>query len=361
MAGLSFQDHRADPGAWARALGVSREAIDLYLASEVIDLHVDSFIWQRVFGYDLTKRHGPGLLNAWFFSQVDLPRLREAQIGGAIWVVTTNPTVREGSRSGTLVNNVERLRQIFARVPDDVALVRNVAEYEAARREGKHAAFFGVQGGNALDDQADALDRLPEGLLVRVTLVHLSSSKIGTTSSPLAALGGDGGGLNPFGVEFVKRLNEKRVFVDLAHIDRKGFFDAVRAHDRSLPFVVTHTGVSGVHPSWRNLDDEQLRAVADSGGTVGIMYHAGFLGDRLRAGKLASIVDHLAHVVNTVGEDYASLGSDWDGAIDTPRDMPTCLELPRLVHEMLRRGWREDRVRKVLGANFLRALRLLRG
>jgi membrane dipeptidase len=361
MASLTYQDHRADPGAWARELGVSREAVELYLASEVIDLHVDSFIWHRIVGYDLTQRHGRGLFGASFYSQVDLPRLREAQVGGAIWVVTTNPARREGDRTGALVENVARLRAIFESVPDEVAVVRTAAEYEAARRAGKHAAFFGVQGGNALDDQADALDRVPEGLIVRVTLVHLSSSKIGTTSSPLAALAGGEGGLSPFGVEFVRRLNKKRVFVDLAHIDRKGFFDAVRAHDRSLPFVVTHTGVSGVHPSWRNLDDEQLRAVADSGGTVGIMYHAPFLGDPLWSGKLASVVDHLAHVVRTVGDDHASLGSDWDGAIVTPRDMPTCLELPRLVHEMLRRGWREERVRKVLGGNFLRALRLLRG
>jgi membrane dipeptidase len=360
MARLTFQDHRDDPAAWARALGVSREAVDLYLASEVIDLHVDSFIWHRLAGYDLTKRHGRGL-GAWCFSQVDLPRLREAQVGGAIWVVTTNPAAPDGARSRALLGNLDRLRAIFASVEGDVAVARTAAEYAAARRAGKHAAFVGVQGGNALDDRPDALDLVPEGLLVRVTLVHLSSSKIGTTSSPLATLGGEGGGLSPFGVEFVRRLNEKRIFVDLAHVDRKGFFDAARAHDRSLPFVVTHTGVSGVHPSWRNLDDEQLRAVADSGGTVGIMYHAPFLGDPLWAGKLASVVDHLAHVVRTVGDDFASLGSDWDGAIVTPRDMPTCLELPRLVHEMLRRGWGDERVRKVLGGNFLRALKLLRG
>src|SRR5688572_11286666 len=217
MASLTYQDHRADPGAWAKSLGVSREAVELYLASEVIDLHVDSFIWHRLAGYDLTKRHGRGALGAWFYSQADLPRLREAQVGGAIWVVTTNPARGEGARADALVDNLARLRAVFEALPDDVAVVKTAAEYEAARALGKHAAFFGVQGGNALDDRPDALDRVPDGLLVRVTLVHLSSSKIGTTSSPLAALAGDGGGLSPFGVEFVRRLNEKRIFVDLAH------------------------------------------------------------------------------------------------------------------------------------------------
>ncbi|HEY6460309.1 MAG TPA: membrane dipeptidase, partial [Polyangiaceae bacterium] len=163
------------------------------------------------------------------------------------------------------------------------------------------------------------------------------------------------------GKDYVRALDARRIFVDLAHIHRRGFFDAVEAHDRSLPLIVTHTGVSGVFPHWRNLDDEQLRAVADSGGTVGIMYHAPFLGRR-GAGKHASrVVDHIEHVVKTVGEDHASLGSDWDGAIVTPRDMKTCLELPKLVELMLQRGMGEETIRKVLGANYLRALRHLRG
>src|SRR6185503_20071393 len=91
MAGLAFTDHRADPESWARALGISREAVELYLASDVIDLHIDSFIWTRIFGYDLRSRHGRGLLGARFYSQVDFPRLHEARVTGATWVITTNP------------------------------------------------------------------------------------------------------------------------------------------------------------------------------------------------------------------------------------------------------------------------------
>jgi membrane dipeptidase len=237
--------------------------------------------------------------------------------------------------------------------------VRNVSEYRRAIREGKHAAFIGIQGGNALDRDEHALDLIPDDLVVRITLVHLSNSSLGVTSSPLA-LDGDRG-LTAFGHEYVKRLNAKRIFVDLAHIDRKGFFDAVSVHDKSQPLIVTHTGISGVHRHWRNLDDEQLRAIADTGGTVGVMYQSSFLGDPMFGGRAASIVDHLDHIVRTVGEDFCSLGSDWDGAIVTPRDMPTCLELPKLVQIMLDRGWSPDRVKKALGANYLRALTLLRG
>jgi membrane dipeptidase len=91
------------------------------------------------------------------------------------------------------------------------------------------------------------------------------------------------------------------------------------------------------------------------------MYHSSFLGDAVLGGRLLSIVRHLEHVIEVVGEDHASLGSDWDGAIITPRDMPTCLELPRLVQAMLDRRWSSERIQKVLGANFLRCLVALRG
>jgi membrane dipeptidase len=185
----------------------------------------------------------------------------------------------------------------------------------------------------------------------------LTSSELGGTSSPL----GVDEGIGRAGADFVERLDERRIFVDLAHAGERSFWDAVEVHDRSLPLIVTHTGVSGVHRHWRNLDDEQLRAVAKTGGVVGIMYHAPFLGDRPWSGRAETIVRHLEHVRDVAGDDTPALGSDWDGAILTPRDMPTCLELPRLVEAMLRRGWRSESVTKALGGNFLRVLREMRG
>lgn len=331
--------------------------MELYLASEVIDLHVDSFIWHRLLGRDITRRHGRGIFGGRFLGQADLPRLREAEIGGATWVITTNP-LREGlDRVETLLRNVDALLRTFEGVSDEVLVARTAADYETARRENKHAAFVGIQGGNALAAEPEALDRLPTWLLLRITLVHLTSSELGGTSSPLGA----DEGMGRAGAEFVERLDERRIFVDLAHAGKRSFWDAVRVHDASLPLIVTHTGVSGVHPHWRNLDDEQLRAVAKTGGVVGIMYHGPFLGDRPWSGRAETIVRHLEHVRDVAGDDAPALGSDWDGAIITPRDMPTCLELPRLVEAMLRRGWRPESVKKALGGNFLRTLREMRG
>jgi membrane dipeptidase len=340
--------------AWAKQVGISREAAEIYLAGDVIDLHIDTFIWTRIFGYDLTRRHGRGIFDARFYGHADLPRLRDARVTGGIWSITTNPLRRH--RASLFRRNLEKLVRIFEAVPSAVHLCRNAADYRAARKGGKHAAFIGIQGGNALDEPG-ALDSFDSSRLIKVTVVHLSTSKLGQTSAPM---GDKQGGLSARGREFVRELDARRIFVDLAHINRKGFFDAVAVHDRSLPLLVSHTGIAGVHEHWRNVDDEQLRAVANTGGVIGVMYQASFLGDPLFSGRAESVVDHLAHIIDVVGEDYAALGSDWDGAIVTPRDMATCLELPRLVDMMLARGWSGERIQKVLGGNFIRALAALR-
>src|SRR5215831_11936844 len=322
MKGLAYLDHRRDPATWAHMLGITREAVELYLASDVIDLHIDSFIWNRIFRYDLRRRHGHGLLDARFYSQVDFPRVREAALTGATWVITTNPWRRSERRPQVFLENLRRLQGIFDSVPADFQVVRSTAEYRQAAAAGKHAAFIGIQGGNALDDSLDSIDLIPDNLVLRITIVHLSSSRIGVTSAPTAGQRRHEG-LSDFGRDYVRRLNAKKIFVDLAHINREGFFDAVGVHDRSQPLLVTHTGVNGVHRHWRNLDDEQLRAIADTGGTIGVMYQSTFLGDPLLHGRAESVVRHLAHIVETVGDDHASLGSDWDGAISPPRDLLT--------------------------------------
>lgn len=353
-----FTDHRKDPDGWARSLGISREAVDIYAAGEVIDLHIDTFIWKRIFGYDLGKRHGRGPFGARFCYQADLPRLREARITGGMWAITTNPGRSAKSREKAFVRNIATLRAELGRYPDDVALVRNMTELRAARARELHAAMIVIQGGNALDHAETSLDLIPDDLVVLVTLVHLSTSSLGRTSSP-AALGADTG-LTAKGKEYVQRLDAKNIFVDLAHVSKKGFWDAVAAHDRTRPLIDSHTGVEGVTPHWRNLDDAQVKAIADTGGVVAVIYQSTFLGGGPLGCKAELIVNHLEHIIKVAGEGAPALGSDWDGMIVTPRDMPTCLELPRLVQLMLDRGWKADRIRKILGANFLASFARLR-
>jgi membrane dipeptidase len=293
-----------------------------------------------VFGYDVGRRHGRGLLGARLYSQADVPRMREGGLTGAVMSIATNPFRRRDRRAGVLGTNVTRLVDGLERA--GAAVCADLAAYRAARAAGRFACFVAVQGGNAAD-----VAQLP-GVVSRVTLVHLTRSRLGSPSAPLAG----GGGLTSEGRAFVEGLNERRVVVDLAHAGRRTFWDALAVHTRDVPPIVSHTGVSAVHRSWRNLDDDQVRAVADRGGVVGIMYHRGFLG----GSTSGAVLDHLEHVVRVGGEEAAALGSDWDGFIVTPRDMPTAREVPVLVQGMLARGWPERRVAKVLGANYLRVM-----
>lgn len=359
MRALQYRDPHQDPASRATELGISREAMDLYLESDVFDWHIDSFIWHRILGYDLTERHDSGLFNGRFYSQVDFPRIREAAITGACWVITTNPAKIAQERVDTFLGNLRELRAIIDSVPDELAFVTNASEYRAARAAGKHAAFIGIQGGNALDRDPDALDLIPDQSILRITLVHLSTSRLGVTSSPAGRK--KERGLSALGKDYVKRLNQKKIFVDLAHISREGFFDAVEVHDKSQPLIATHTGVSGVLPHWRNLDDEQVKAIADTGGTIGVIYHGQFIDGAYFGGTIEGVCRHIEHIVKIAGDDFASLGSDWDGMICTPRDMPSCLELPRLADKLLERGMRPESVKKVLGGNALRVIEALRG
>jgi membrane dipeptidase len=286
--------------------------------------------------------------------------------------IATNPLRRAGHRTATLLANLDRLRaaastststaallSISPSIPESPlppapTLVRNADGVRQARAQGRLAVFLAVQGGNAFDS-ADDVGRLADGALLRVTLMHLTDSALGATSSPLGRSRGRGG-LTAAGRAMVEVLNERHILVDLAHASKRTFSDALDAHDRTLPPIVSHTGVSGVRPSWRNLDDDQIRAVADRGGVIGIMYHRGFLGRPARRVGAEAIVRHLEHAIAVGGEDVAALGSDWDGLIVTPRDMPTALELPVLVDRMLARHWKEDRIRRVLGRNALRLI-----
>lgn len=347
-----------DATTLARDLSISREAAELWLSSEAIDLHVDTFIWARLFGYDLAKRHGTGPFGARFWGSADIPRVVEAELAGAIWVITTNPLRGARGKRDALLRNFSRLVATLS-AHERVRVVTTLREHRAARAEKKHAAWLGIQGGNALEHSLDDFDRPELAALSRVTLLHFTRSRLGAPALPRSLRRGDQN-LTEFGRDYLRKLNERRILVDLAHLSREGFWDALSAHDRTQPLAVTHTACDAVFPHFRNVTDEQLRAVADTGGVVGVLFQSAFLGEPAWGGRAARIVDHLEHVVRTVGEDHAALGSDFDGAIIPPRDLKSVLELPRLVHLMLERGFSTRSIQKILGENALRVMGELR-
>jgi membrane dipeptidase len=342
-----------DADAWARALGVSREAIDIHCAAGVIDLHVESFIWTRVFHYGLGDLHERTLTGGRLFGQVDLPRLRAAHVAGAFMSIATNPLRTFGSRRRVTRRNVARLRRLLD-AHDGVRVVDDAAAFDRARAEGELACFVALQGANALAPEDLAAPGL--GGISRITLVHLSRSRHGSPSAP----GGGTSGLRTEGREMIEAMREQRILLDLAHASKATFWQALDAHGDGTPVIVSHSGVDAVRPSWRNLDDDQIRAVAERGGVVGVILHAGFLATPARRATAADVVRHIEHVIAVGGEDTAALGSDYDGFIVPPADLRSVTALPRITQAMLDAGHSPERIMRVLGTNALRPLRSVR-
>lgn len=339
----------------AKIAGVSLDAVQLTRSAEVVDLHLETYIPPRLWGYDLHRRHDRHWLGGRLFGHLDFPRALDAGLTGAMWSIATNITRGAKGRWAALQRNVRGLCAELERA-DGMEVVRTHAEYRAARERGSHAAMITVQGGNAYEAAPDAA-ALED--VVRVTVVHLSNSVFGGTSSPLRL--GAPSGLTAEGRAHVEQLNAARIFVDLAHVSREAFWDAVDAHDASQPLIDTHTGVCGVREHWRNLDDEQIRAIADTGGVIGVIFATDFLRARGMADDADLVLAHLEHLIDVGGERCAALGSDYDGFIIPPPDLRDGFTAYfRLVQRMLDRGWSEGRIRAVLGESFLESFARLR-
>lgn len=332
---------------------ITPEAAELLAASDVVDLHVESFIWTRMFGYQLGRAHGRTPLGDRFFGHADLPRARAAGFTGLVVSIATNPFRSVTGRRAVLERNLAQLRRLLT--GNDADVVADVAGYRRARAQGRLACFLALQGGNALTP--DDLTGPDVGDVSRITLVHLTRSRLGSTSAPA----GRRGGLTAEGRRFVEAMAERSIILDLAHASARTFREALDVHPADRPVIVSHTGASAQRPSWRNLDDNQIRAVADRGGVVGVMFHRGFVARPARGASVADVARHLEHVVRVGGEDSAAIGSDFDGMIVPPPDLASVLDLPKLVQALLDRGLAPGVVTKLLGANYLRVVEAVRG
>lgn len=357
-ARLSYPDWPADPARWAAAVGSSVAAAELLAGAPFVDLHNDLEVPVRLVGYDPAKHHGISRVPLPFYGHTDWPRIRQAGFKAVAYDLATNVFRRAPGRQAITLANVARVRAAVARYPEDLAIVTDCAGLDAAISTGRTALLLTLQGGNALAHDPSVLDGELGRWITRITLVHLTNSELGGTNSP----SGGGRGITDAGRAFVERCNASRVLVDLAHASRRTFWDALAVHATDLPPVVTHTGLDAVRPHWRNIDDDQVRAIADRGGVVGVVYQGNFLA-RVPPGfpcRRAAIVAHLAHLWRVGGEDVLGLGSDYDGMITPPWDLPDVTGHPLLVDDLLRHGFPERVVHKLLGANFIRAWRGVR-
>jgi membrane dipeptidase len=313
-----------------------------------IDLHADTPKIMRAFEYDLSRRHDPPLPRSSFMGHVDLPRLREGGMAAQWFGLWTFPYPRTGC-AASVNRQLDALEDAAAKNPDELALCRSYEDVVAARRAGRIAGLTGIEGGQALEGQLERVDEFARRGVRYLGLLHFSANELGR---PAFGVGRDDSlGLTAFGRDVVAEMNRCGMIVDLAHINRKGFFDALEAS--RAPCIVSHTGVTGAHEHWRNIDDEQLRAVARRGGVVGIIFAPRYLGGR----GIEAVVAHLEHVVKVAGEDAVALGSDYDGMITPVRGLEDVSRMPALTAALLARGMTRDAVKKLLGENAMRVIR----
>lgn len=298
------------------------------------DGHADALMWNR----DLAARQRGG--------QVDLPRLREAGVLIQGFTVVTEgypiidgfgafaalrgwpPAARRSAWSRCLFQ-LDALHALAARSGGALAVARSPADLAANLAAGRTSAVAGVEGAQALEGDAGRVHDLHARGVRFMGLVHLANNALGGCSVPLL---GDRP-LTPHGREVLDAMAASKVSVDLAHASRRTFADVLAHRAPGLRVMCSHTGIAGAHPSFRNLDDAQLRAIADRGGVTGVIFATFYLG----GGALADVVRHVEHALRAAGEDAVALGSDFDGMVPMPPELHDVTGLPRLVEALARR------------------------
>lgn len=316
----------------------------------VIDLHADTPKLMDKLGYDLAERHDrpmPRRVN--YIGHVDLPRLRDGGVAAQFFAFWTWPTYVPGTeRSNTrsVLAQLDALDAAIDKHPDQLAWTRTGADIRAAKATGKIAILGGIEGGHALDGKLEHIEMFARRGVRYLGPLHLWPNALGGTSRKPKR----DEGLTDLGRDVLRECERCGVIVDLAHINRRGFFEALEL--LTEPVMVTHTGVAGVHVSWRNLDDEQIRAVADRGGCIGIIFARQFLG----GSSIEAVVDHIKHVIDVAGEDVPALGSDFDGFVVPPEGLEDIAAMPNLTVALSRRGIPTRVIEKILSHNVLRVL-----
>lgn len=361
-------------------------AIDMHAdtVQRILDEHVD-IQQQLADGHFDAVRARAGNLDAQFFSIWVEPQL----FGGG------------GARAVKRADDqIEAIRTLANKHPETWVLATTAGDIRRAASEGKIAALLGLEGGYAIDERFENVQRYYDlGVRYMSPAWSVSTSWAGSSGDDVGATRG----LNDFGKSVVREMNRLGMMVDVSHVSDQTFWDIVNTS--TAPVIATHSACRAIADVPRNLTDDMIRALAKTGGVVNVIFYpehlepgwsqkkkqvdaeiAGMVqaasaaenGDavhkkiardsvrqreyarRLPPVTVARIVDHIDHIVKLVGVDHVGIGSDFDGVQATTADLGTVADLPNLTKELLRRGYTETDVDKILGGNMLRVMENLR-
>ncbi len=235
-----------------------------------------------------------------------------------------------------------------------LSICRSVADIRAAMAAGRIAAIMHIEGAEAIDAELQMLDVLHAAGLRSLGPVWSRPTIFGH-GVPFAFPSGPdtGPGLTEAGRRLVRRCDELGILIDLSHMNEAGFRDVAR--HTTNPLIATHSNAHAICPHSRNLTDDQLCTIRDSGGMVGLNFATAFLrpdGKMLADVPLDLMLRHLDHLIGILGEDHVGLGSDYDGAV-MPERLTSAAGLPQLVMAMRRHGFGEELIAKLCVENWL--------
>jgi membrane dipeptidase len=365
---------------------VAARARDLHTRAIVVDTHDDTT--QRMLfdkSFDINVRNHSG--------SIDIPRMREGGLDALFFSIWTPGDVTGPPAVKRALSQIDKVREAVRTHPNDLLLATSVADIRRAASEHKIAALMGLEGGHLIDEDLGLL-RAYAALGVRyLTLTHSLNTTWADSSGDKPAHNG----LTPFGKDVVHELNRLGVMVDISHVADKTFYDTIEV--TKAPLIASHSSCRAISNSPRNMTDDMLRALGRNGGVIMINYNAGFLSEEFRAaprghqllteldavrtkcgedqacailegervnheamrsGQLptvtwAKIIEHIDHAVKIAGVDHVGLGSDFDGAT-MPLGMEDVSNLPKITDALLKKGYSEQDITKILGGNLLRVM-----
>lgn len=318
----------------------------------------------------------------------DVPRLRQGGVGGVFWAAYVPvDAIGKGSARFAL-EQIDLIHRMIAHSPV-LELATSAADIERIHREGKVASLIGIEGGHAIENSLGTLRQFYNLGVRYLTLTHANTLDWADAATDAPRHGG----LSPFGEEVVREMNRLGMLVDLSHVSDETMRDALRVS--SAPVIFSHSSARALADHPRNVPDDVLRQLPANGGVVMVNFYSGFTEPRAAAlmrsmfdvqrrfreqfpddeqrareayqqwrrdnpiprGTVATLADHIDHVVRVAGIDHVGLGSDFDGVTVLPEGMEDVSRYPYLTAELLRRGYSEPDVRKIIGGNILRAMR----
>jgi len=297
---------------------------------KIVDLHCDTISRLSKVGEGLNQNSG----------QFDLQRAKKSQVQVQFFALYTTPA-DSNSCLRQVLKQLARFSSELEINENDIYHLTTSKQLTEAMNHDKLGAILHLEGAECLGTDSELLD----------ILYNLGLRSLGLTWNPrnlLADGAGEGpqaGGLSRLGRNVVRKMSKLGIILDLAHISVKSYYDAMECYPG--PVLVTHANAKALCPHWRNIDDHQLRALADHGGIIGITQVADFV--REGGASMEDLINHVVHIADLVGVEYIGLGSDFDGADDMVINEVT--GYLHLADDLAKRGFNSTEVEKILNGN----------